>query len=87
MDPEARWTSPSELADYAYCPRSHWYRGHPPSRGPSVLSTERSRAGVRYHRRVLTAERRRAERGTVYWAGILAGVALVVVGAVWFFRF
>ncbi|MGD0250796.1 MAG: hypothetical protein ABSB97_07945 [Thermoplasmata archaeon] len=87
MDPDALWTSPSELADYAYCPRSHWYRRHSPSSGPSASSTERSRAGVRYHRRVLTAERRRAERGAAYWAGILLGVVLVAVGVLWFLRF
>jgi CRISPR/Cas system-associated exonuclease Cas4 (RecB family) len=87
MDPDPPWTSPSELADYAYCPRSHWYRAHPPARGPSSASAARSRAGVRYHRRVLTAERRRAERGAAYWAGVVLGVVLVVLGAVWILRF
>jgi CRISPR/Cas system-associated exonuclease Cas4 (RecB family) len=86
MGHDARWTSASELADYAYCPRSHWYRQHPPARGPTGTSMERAQAGVRYHRRTLRAERRRAERGAAYWVGVLAGVALVVGGMVWLFH-
>lgn len=83
MAADDRWTSPSELADYAYCPRSHWYGRRPPPGGPSGRSTERSRAGLRYHRRVLTAERHRSERGTAYWAGVVVGAVLVLVGFVW----
>lgn len=86
MDPDAGWTSPSDLADYAYCPRSHWYRHHPPGPGPSRSSSRRRTAGQRYHRRVLTAERQRAERGGVYWAGVLVGVALVALGMAWLFH-
>jgi len=87
MDPDASWTSPSDLADYAYCPRSHWYRHHPPPDGPSRASQSRARNGVRYHHRVLTAERHRADRGGVYWAVLLAGILLLVGGAWWLFRF
>jgi CRISPR/Cas system-associated exonuclease Cas4 (RecB family) len=86
MEPDGDWTSPSELADYAYCPRSHWYRLHPPAEGPSADALERARAGVRYHDRVLRAERRRAERGAAYWIGVLAGLGLVVGGVVWLFH-
>lgn len=86
MEPESGWTSPSDLADYAYCPRSHWYRHHPPAGGPSSDAAARGRAGVRYHSRTLTAERHRAERGSVYWAGIVIGVGLVALGAAWIFH-
>jgi CRISPR/Cas system-associated exonuclease Cas4 (RecB family) len=86
MEPDRGWTSPSDLADYAYCPRSHWYRHHPPAEGPSAAAVERTRAGVRYHDRILTAERRRAERGATYWVGVLAGLGLVVGGVVWLFH-
>jgi CRISPR/Cas system-associated exonuclease Cas4 (RecB family) len=86
MEPDDGWTSPSDLADYAYCPRSHWYRHHPPARGPTRASEERVRTGLRYHRRTLTAERRRAEWGAAYWVGALAGVGLVVGGIVWLFH-
>jgi CRISPR/Cas system-associated exonuclease Cas4 (RecB family) len=83
MDPETSWTSPSELADYTYCPRAHWYSRHPPASGPSAASARRSRAGQRYHRRVLTAERHRSERGRAYWASVLLGVVLVLAGGLW----
>jgi CRISPR/Cas system-associated exonuclease Cas4 (RecB family) len=85
MEPEGRWTSPSDLADYAYCPRSHWYRHHPPAQRLAPAVIERARAGVRYHDRALAAERRRAERGAMYWWGVLAGLGLVVGGMVWLF--
>jgi CRISPR/Cas system-associated exonuclease Cas4 (RecB family) len=85
MEPDGDWTSPSDLADYAYCPRSHWYRHHPPARGPARAALKRIRTGLRYHHRTLAAERRRAERGAAYWVGVLAGVGLVVGGTVWLF--
>ena len=80
------WTSPSDLADYAYCPRSHWYRHHPPARGPSRAAQARSRFGVRYHRRVLRAEARRERHGTAYWAGLLVGLVLLLAGIAWIFH-
>jgi hypothetical protein len=86
MARDGSWTSPSDLADYAYCPRSHWYRHHPPAAGPSATSGVRSRAGARYHARVLSAERRHAEHRGAYWVGILVGVALFAAGFVWLFR-
>ena len=87
MDPEGEWTSPADLADYAYCPRSHWYRHHPPGGGTTGFSARRREAGVRYHAQVLGAERRRAERGGVYWIGVLIGVGLVALGVAWFLHF
>ena len=86
MDPDGGWTSPSDLADYAYCPRSHWYRHHPPVRGPTRASLERVRTGVLYHQRTLTAELRRAEWGVAYWVAVLTGVVLTVGGTVWLFH-
>lgn len=86
MGRDASWTSPSDLADYTYCPRSHWYRYHPPPGGPTSGATESALAGTRYHGRVLTAERHRAERGAAYWAVLLVGVVLVIGGAWWLFR-
>lgn len=83
MGPDREWTSPSDLADYAYCPRSHWYRHHPPAGGPSRYASLRRRAGAQYHLRILTAERHRAERGAAYWVGAFVGIGLVVAGAAW----
>jgi len=86
MGKDDGWTTPSDLADYTYCPRSYWYRYHPPAEGPSTASQRSARGGVRYHARVLTAERHRAERGASYWAVLLLGMALAAAGAWWVFR-
>lgn len=83
---EEGWTSPSDLADYAYCPRSHWYRHHPPAAGPSRSGVGRRVAGERYHRQTLAAERHRAERGGAYWLVLLVGLACVVGGVAWLFH-
>jgi len=83
MGPDESWSSPSDLADFVYCPRSHWYRHHPPSDGPNRASQRSALGGVRYHDRVLTAERHRAERGGTYWGALLLGLALVALGVWW----
>jgi CRISPR/Cas system-associated exonuclease Cas4 (RecB family) len=80
------WVSASDLADYAYCPRAHWYQGHPPPDGPAPAARERSESGRRYHADVLGAERRREERGGAYWVALLVGVVLVLGGIAWIFR-
>jgi len=80
------WVSASDLADYAYCPRSYWYRRHPPAGGPSRSSQRSALGGVRYHERILTATRHRAERGGAYWAVVLVGLGLVLVGGWWLFH-
>ena len=77
------WVTASDLADYAYCPRAQWYRAHPPAEGSTRESQDRAAAGSRYHRRVLGAERRRAEHGNVYWVALAVGATLVIGGAAW----
>lgn len=81
-----RWVSASELADYAYCPRSWWYRDHPPPGGPSPDADRRAQAGVTYHQRVLAAERRRdAWSGVITAAAILSALLLgwLILGGGW----
>jgi len=85
-DEDEGWVSASDLADYVYCPRSHWYRHHPPAGGPSGSSQRSAAGGRRYHDRVLTAERHRAERGGAYWAVLLLGLAIAAAGVWWVFR-
>jgi len=80
------WVSASDLADYAYCPRAHWYHDHPPPGGPTGDARRRSRAGAGYHARTLGAERRRDERGTAYWAALLVGLGLALGGILWVFH-
>jgi CRISPR/Cas system-associated exonuclease Cas4 (RecB family) len=86
MASEGSWTSASELADYAFCPRAHWYHDHPPPEGPSSAARARSAAGTRFHATTLSAERHHAEHGGAYWAGLLIGVALLLGGTVWIFH-
>jgi hypothetical protein len=57
--------SVSEIAGYAYCPRSWWYDTHPPAEGRTAESARQTRDGVRYHARVLSTDRRR-----VFWARV-----------------
>jgi CRISPR/Cas system-associated exonuclease Cas4 (RecB family) len=83
MDRDAGWTSPSDLADFAYCPRSHWYRNHPPPEGPTRSSQLSALVGERYHERILTGELHHEQRGGAYLALLLVGVALAVGGVWW----
>ncbi|HXW67017.1 MAG TPA: hypothetical protein VEL82_03965 [Thermoplasmata archaeon] len=80
------WVSASDLAEYAYCPRAHFYRDHPPPEGPARGSGRRARSGARYHARTLAAERRRAEHGVAYWGALVLGVLLVVGALAWIFH-
>lgn len=84
MEPEPPYASASDLAEYAYCERAHYYRsiGAPVAPGSSA----RSRAGQRYHSRSLGAEARRESRGALYGALLLLGLAALIGGAVWIFR-
>jgi len=75
--------SASDLADYAYCPRSHWYRHHPPAGGPTSDSVRAAILGTRSHTRQLRGERRRAERGKAYWVLVAIGLVVVLGGVAW----
>ena len=82
-DPSTAWISASEVADYAYCPRSWWSSRHPPEGGRDPASERSSRAGIRYHERVLAAEWRRERAGTAYWVLLALALVLVVGGLLW----
>ena len=72
------WVSASDLAEYSYCPRAHWYREHSPA-GFSPRGSVRSlRHGQRFHRQELGGELRREAHAGVYVALVLIGIALVV---------
>jgi CRISPR/Cas system-associated exonuclease Cas4 (RecB family) len=86
MGGNGRWVTATDLADYAYCPRSHWYHDHPPVGGTTRESQEGAAAGARYHHRTLGAERRREEHGSAYWVAFLVGLLLVVGGVAWILR-
>jgi CRISPR/Cas system-associated exonuclease Cas4 (RecB family) len=77
---DPRWITPSELAEFAYCPRAHYYRLR---YGPEPASADSER-GERYHRQVLGAELRRATRGANYWMLVAVGSLLTVGGVVAF---
>jgi CRISPR/Cas system-associated exonuclease Cas4 (RecB family) len=79
-------TTPSDLADFAFCPRSHWYRHHPPPEPPAPEAVRRAGRGARFHERALTATERRAEHGSGYWVLLLVGGLVVAGGLLWLLR-
>ncbi|MCI4324909.1 MAG: PD-(D/E)XK nuclease family protein [Thermoplasmata archaeon] len=75
-----RYVSASELADYAFCPRSHYYRQHAEGRTPAAGAVARERAGTSYHLRTIGADRRWAAASPFPWvAAVLAGGAILVL--------
>lgn len=86
MSADRSWTSASDLADYAYCPRSHWYHEHPPPGGESSDALARASQGRRYHARTIGGELRRARHTGAYWAALFVGLLLLVGGVAWVFH-
>lgn len=86
MDAPDAWTSAADLAEYAYCPRAHWYRAHPPDGGPTSAARRQAEAGTRYHERTLGAERRRAEAGGAYWVALGFGILIALGALAWLFH-
>ncbi|HTP54431.1 MAG TPA: hypothetical protein VML94_05680 [Thermoplasmata archaeon] len=78
MRPDPPWVSATDLAEYAFCPRSLYYR----RRAPDAPETPAESAGRRYHARVLAAERRRSDHPAAYWLGLAVGLLLVLLAAV-----
>jgi hypothetical protein len=75
-----RYVSASELADFAFCPRSHSYRLHPDGRAPAPGAIARERAGTSYHGRTIGSDRRWAEASPVPWVIlVLLGVGLLAL--------
>lgn len=70
------WSSPSDLAEYAFCPRARYYRGRLGDPPPTALR----RSGARFHTRTLRATRRRARWGAVYWGALGIGATFVALG-------
>lgn len=83
MDPETPWASASDLAEYTYCPRAHWYRKHPPPGPIPPGSKQRAEAGRRYHARELRAEESRDAHAGAYLALAGIGLLLLVIVGVW----
>jgi hypothetical protein len=75
-DPEGpRWVSPSELAEYTFCPRAWWYRTHPeeyPRTASLGNPAPQYARGVKVHRTL--AHRHRAERRGAPWAYLLVAL-------------
>ncbi len=84
MESQGPWVSASDLAEYAYCPRSYWYSTHPQTVGGNVAPHPRARQGVRHHQRTLSAERSHQEHVGLYVALLLVGLALVALSLVVF---
>jgi CRISPR/Cas system-associated exonuclease Cas4 (RecB family) len=73
-----RWTSVSDLAEYAYCPRALYYRYHPPPEGPEPSEEESAHRGERYHRRTARAVRWR-DRALPAAVGLIAAGTLLLL--------
>jgi hypothetical protein len=75
------WSSASELAEYSFCPRAHFYhrQGEPPA-------TRASAAGVRYHATALGSERWRDRHAGAAWAAVAVGLLLLALAALAFLR-
>lgn len=71
------WVTPSDLAEYAFCPRALHYRRTRDDPGSKAATR-----GVAYHRRRLSSERRREALGGVPWVAVALGAVLVVVAVV-----
>ncbi|MCI4318207.1 MAG: hypothetical protein L3J96_06675 [Thermoplasmata archaeon] len=75
-----RYVSASELADFAFCPRSQYYRLHPEGRRPAAGSLVRERSGVEYHRRTIGSDRRWTAASPLPWlVAVLAGAAILAL--------
>ncbi len=82
-DDSPGWVTAADVADYAFCPRSHWYRHHPPPEGPTAQARRRSAAGERFHTAELRATDRRSRHGASYWVWVVVGGLLVLGGVAW----
>jgi hypothetical protein len=77
-----RVVSASELAEYAFCPRAHYYRTHPDGRPAPPDSERRASAGVEYHRQTLRSDRRWSSSSAWPWVvAVLVGLVLLVLVA------
>ena len=68
------WTTPSELGEYAFCPRACHYRRE----GGGASSPEATRGSV-YHRRTLASERWRDEHRAAPWLAVAVGLVLITL--------
>lgn len=74
------WVSASDLAEYAYCPRAHYYQHHPPEGGSDSELERRSLDGAGYHERVARRVERTERLGKAAWIMMaLGGVLLLIV--------
>jgi hypothetical protein len=72
------YVSAGELADYAFCPRSHYYARHPEGRRPAAGAVARESAGTAYHHRTIGSDRRWASASPLPWiATLLIGLAIL----------
>lgn len=79
MGSQRPWVSASDIGEYAYCPRAHWYSTHPEATRGAGRVDPRAGRGQRFHRRVLKGERRRAEHLSLYVGLLLLGLATLTL--------
>ncbi len=70
----------AELAEWAYCPRAHYYHQHGAPRSPSGEAW--ARRGRWQHERTLAGWARET-RPFPWWAVAAVGLAAIAIGVVW----
>jgi CRISPR/Cas system-associated exonuclease Cas4 (RecB family) len=76
---DAPWCSASDLSEYAYCPRAHWYRHHGSPAGIDAHSRRSQELGISYHERSLSALEEREGHVGRWVAIVVLAVAMLVV--------
>jgi hypothetical protein len=79
VESQGAWVSASDLAEYAYCPRSYYYSTHPDAIEGGHRPDPSARRGVRYHQRTLSAERSHDQHLGLYVGLLLLGLALLAL--------
>jgi hypothetical protein len=85
--PFRRWATPSELGDYAYCPRAWFWKRNPeqiPQAVPYELPREAFERGLQVHAQMEAADASpRVASRLPYGVAVAAGVLLLLVVLLW----
>jgi hypothetical protein len=80
---DTRWASASEMAEFAFCPRAHYYSQHPPEEGPTPESVVARSDGIRFHGRTMAADQFVERSGALGIALLLLALCLIAGVGLW----
>ena len=82
VDPTADWATASDLAEFAFCPRAHYYRHHPTEARVAPGALRSADLGREYHElRALRVAERDAHVGR--WAAAVLVAILILAVVAW----